>query len=303
MADRPRTDRRYSSMQRLLIALSILMGRVASAQSLPRPEWPGLSAKAHEQIHEVDSAVAPIATVDGARSAGFGPVFGWIPTMGTHWVNRMRMLDGARFDLTSPSQLMFSRVNGKETLVGVAFAYFTPMSDTTHPHSFDGDPMWHEHPDLAPPGSRLVMLHLWLVPSPDGAFAGHNPFLPFWALGLTPPNETRLQDEAESVRIRKAALALSQVADTSGLFPVVARRPAVHAVLEVQRDSIRALIPRLDAAQKAGDWNAWDNVATELGAHWDTIRVAYLASAVSPVANARMTRIMDDMTSPSHAMH
>jgi hypothetical protein len=287
---------------RLFLPL-LVIARTASAQSLPRPEWPTLSATARAEIRRVDSAVAPLGTTDDARAAGFWPVLGWIPTMGTHWVNRMRMFEGARFDLTNPSQLMFSRVNGKETLVGVAFAYFTSMSDTTHPHSFDGDPMWHEHPDLAPPGGRLVMLHLWLVPSPDGAFAGHNPFLPFWALGLTPPNESRLQDEAVSVRIRKAALALSQVADTSGLFPVIARRPAVHAVLEAQRDSIRALIPRLTAAQKAGDWNAWDNVATELGAHWETIRAAYLASAVSPVANARMTRIMDEMTSPSHAMH
>jgi hypothetical protein len=287
---------------RHLFAL-LVMARTASAQSLPLPEWPSLSARAKEEIRRVDSAVAPLETTEAARAAGFGPVLGWIPTMGTHWVNRMRMFEGARFDLTSPSQLMFSPVNGKETLVGVAFAYFTPMSDTTHPHSFDGDPPWHEHPDLAPPGSRLVMLHLWLVPSPDGAFAGHNPFLPFWALGLTPPNESRFQDETESVRIRKAALALSQVADTSGLFPTLARRPVVHAVLEVQRDSIRALIPQLDTAQKAGDWNAWDRVATTLGGHWDTIRAAYLASVVSPVVSARITKIMDDMASPSHAMH
>jgi|1186.fasta_scaffold06335_2 hypothetical protein len=290
-------------MYRLLILLSIIASRVASAQSLPRPDWPGLSAKAHEQIHEVDSAVAPIATVDAARSAGFGPVFGWIPTMGTHWVNQMRMFGGARFDLTSPSQLMFSPVNGKQTLVGVAFAYFAPVSDTTHPESFDGNPPWHEHPDLAPPGSRLVMLHLWLVPSPDGAFAGHNPLLPFWALGLTPPEADRFADAAESVRIRRAALALSAVADSNGLFPVLAQRPVVHAVLVSEGDSIRALIPQLDAAQKAGDWTRWDAIATQLGAHWDVIRDAYLKSAVNPRVNERMTKLMDEMATPSHTAH
>jgi hypothetical protein len=141
------------------------------------------------------------------------------------------------------------------------------------------------------------------VPSPDGPFAGHNPFLPFWALGLTPPPADRLADEAEGLRIRKAALALSQVADTSGLFPIIARRPAVHAVLEAERDSIRALIPRLDAAQKAKDWMAWDAIATQLNAHWDTIRDAYIKSAVNPMVNARMTRVLDEMVASSHAMH
>jgi hypothetical protein len=223
--------------------------------------------------------------------------------MGTHWVNQGRMFAGKRFALTSPAQLMFRPVNGKPTLVGVAFAYFTPLEDSIPPSSFDGNPPWHEHPDLAPPGSRLVMLHLWLVPSPDGAFAGHNPLLPFWALGLTPPDLDRFNDPAESVRIRKAALALSQVADTAGLFPQVARRPAVHAVLEAQRDSIHALIPKLEAAQRARDWTVWDAVATQLGAHWDTIRAAYLESVRSPTASARMTKLMDDMAAPSHSMH
>jgi len=286
----------------LLIAL-MAAARVAAAQAPSLPDWPTLSPKAREEIRTVDSAVAPLASPEVARNAGFGPVLGWIPTMGTHWVNQGRMFAGKRFDLTSPSQLMFSPVNGKQTLVGVAFSYFTPLEDSIPPNSFDGNPPWHEHPDLAPPGSRLVMLHLWLVPSPDGAFAGHNPLLPFWALGLTPPDDERFMDPAESVRIRKAELALSQVADTSGLFPVVARRPAVHAVLDVQRDSIRSLIPKLDAAQKAKDWATWDAVATQLGTHWDVIRETYLESVKAPLAKMRMTKLMDDMAAPSHSMH
>src|SRR5947209_3391125 len=204
---------------RLVIAL-LAAAHVAAAQAPSLPEWPTLSGRARDEIRIVDSAVAPLASPNAARSAGFGPVLGWIPTMGTHWVNQGRMFAGKRFDLTSPSQLMFSPVNGKVTLVGVAFSYFTPLEDSIPPNSFDGNPPWHEHPDLAPPGSRLVMLHLWLVPSPDGAFAGHNPLLPFWALGLTPPGNDRFMDPSESVRIRKAALALSQVADSVGLFPV-----------------------------------------------------------------------------------
>jgi hypothetical protein len=147
------------------------------------------------------------------------------------------------------------------------------------------------------------MLHLWLVPSPDGAFAGHNPLLPFWALGLTPPDADRFNDPVEGIRIRAAGLALSQVADSVGLFPALARRPAVRVVLDAQRDSIRALIPELDAAQKAHDWAAWDRVATALGSHWSVIREAYLASAVNPLVKARIAKLMDDMAAPSHSMH
>jgi hypothetical protein len=44
-------------------------------------------------------------------------------------------------------------------------------------------------------------------------------------------------------------------------------------------------------------------VATQLAAHWDVIRGAYLTSVVNPTANARMARFMDDMASPSQMMH
>ena len=80
-------------------------------------------------------------------------------------------------------------MNGKETLVGIAYAVLLRDSGDTGdtPDLFDGNPAWHDHPDLAPPGTNLMMLHVWFVPSPDGPFAGHNPFLPFWAAGVTPP--------------------------------------------------------------------------------------------------------------------
>ena len=61
----------------------------------------------------------------------------------------------------APAQLMFSPVDGKETLVGVAYAYYAPITDTTPPPVlFDGAPAWHDHPDLAPPGTNLLMLHV-----------------------------------------------------------------------------------------------------------------------------------------------
>ena len=155
--------------------------------------------------------------------------------MGTHWVSAAKMLSGKHFDPADPPQLMFSPVGGTEKLVGAAFAYLATESDSTRPETFTGNPPWHEHPDLAPPGMTLVMLHVWFVESPDGPFAGHNPWLPFWALGLTPPDAARLHDPVAGPRIRAAAIALSEVVDSSGVFPRLAQRLALQDTLEPHR--------------------------------------------------------------------
>ena len=256
---------------------------------------PVASAKAKQQIAEVQKATEPLASVDGARGAGFMPVLGWIPTMGTHWVNAGRMMTGKNGRLGEPEQLMFSPMNGKQTLVGAAYAYYAALSDSVRPKMFDGDPGWHDHPDLAPPGTDLVMLHVWFVPSPDGAFAGHNPFLPFWGAGLTPPDMEKMHEDAYSLRVRRAALALGEIVDTAGLFPLLARRPAVKSVLDTERSAIRALVPQVDAASKANDSAKFDALLTELGKHWDTIHDAYFASVVRPEARERMVKLVDDM--------
>ena len=130
-------------------------------------------------------------------------------------------------------------------------------------HLFDGDPAWHDHSDLAPEGSTLAMLHVWLVPSPDGPVAPNNPNLPFWALNIESP-------KTFTPATRKAALALGEIVDSAGLFPRVASRVAVAGLLSHQREAVRSLIPQL---QK----NANDAATlSALAAHWDTIRTIYL---------------------------
>ncbi|MGH7470268.1 MAG: hypothetical protein ACRENP_20185 [Longimicrobiales bacterium] len=283
----------------LVCAPAQIVGQATSASS--KPNWTGVSPKALAQIGEVEKATLPIASPQAANDAGFAPVLGWVPTMGVHWVNDARSADGVRFDLRAPDQLMFSRINGKETLVGAAYAYLAPVSDTTRPPSFDGNPPWHEHPNLAPEGQTLVMLHIWLVPSPDGPFAGHNSNLPFWAYGLTPPDAERMRDPASSERIRKTALAIGEVVDSAGMFPVLQRRNLrLAAQLSERRAEIRKLIPELAAAQQAGDWARWDRVADQLVAHWTVMRDAYLSFAPNPQARGRMERLLDGMATGAH---
>ena len=128
-----------------------------------------LSAKARKQIDSVAKAVHGLATTtSAASSAGFRPVFGWIPTMGVHWVAGGQMMNGRQANVNMPSQLMFSKINGRDSLVGAAYAYFTATADTVRPTIFDGAPPWHERKDLGPPGGTLVMLHVWFVASPKG---------------------------------------------------------------------------------------------------------------------------------------
>jgi hypothetical protein len=252
-----------------------------------------LSATARKQIDSVASRAAPLATTAAAAKAGFEPVFGWIPTMGEHWVDRGRMTRDNQLDLGAPANLMFSKIGGRDSLVGVAYAYFAPMADSTPPRLFDGAPAWHEHPNLAPPGERLVMLHVWFVPSPDGAFAGTNPNLPFWAAGLSAPDSARMRsDSAFDSRVRRASLALAEVTDTTSIFPNLERRPDLQPVLAAHRDSIRAIVAELRIAEKTKDTARWDRALDRAAGQWDAINTAYLASARTALGKERMERFI-----------
>jgi hypothetical protein len=275
---------------------------VVNAQSHNHSAPATPSAAAQRQIRDVEQVAASLSTPDRARASGYEPALGWVPMMGTHWVHGPRMLQGRdAVTLTEPTQLMFSPVDGKDTLVGVAYAYYAPLREPPAPPVlFDGAPSWHDHPDLAPPGTNLVMLHLWFVSSPNGPFAGLNPFLPYWAAGLAPPALERMRDPAVNARVRKGALALAEIVDPTGLFPVLARRPAVRPVLEERREAIRGLVPQIEAARKAGDQVQWDTLVDRLGAHFDVMREAYLKSAVNPDVRARLAKSLDEMILGSH---
>jgi hypothetical protein len=259
-----------------------------------------VSPRAQKQIDSVVRAIVPLGATGAARAAGFYPVLGWIPTMGTHWVDRALMVKDRQTDRTAPSQLMFSRIAGKDSLVGAAYGYFTPAADRDAPALFDGAPAWHEHPDLAPPGQTLKMLHVWFVPSPDGPFAGTNPNLPFWALGLAAPDSTRMHDPAFSLRVRKASLALAEIADTTSIFPNLERRPEVHAVLMARRDSIRALVPELLAAQRVNDSARWDRAAAGAATQWEAIYASYYASARTQGGKQRIAQYVSLLLGQGH---
>lgn len=249
-----------------------------------------VSAQAQREIAGVVKATRALGVPTAAAAAGFKPVFGWIPTMGVHWVDESRMAKEKQSDLAAPNNLMFSKIDGRDSLVGAAYAYFTPVADTVRPALFDGTPRWHQHQDLAPPGETLVMLHVWFVPSPDGPFAGTNPNLPFWAAGLAAPDSSRMRDPLFNSRVRRAGLGIAEVTDTLSIFPRMARRPDIQVAVQPYRDTLRAIIPELLAAQKTNDVARWDRAADRAAAQWDAVYHTYLAHAPTPLARQRMEK-------------
>ena len=252
-----------------------------------------VSAKNRREIDTVTKAVAPLGNKTAAASAGFQPKFGWIPTMGEHWVSmRLMTSSGRQTNRATPSQLMFSKINGKDSLVGAAYGYVTADNDTVRPSLFDGSPPWHEHPDLAPPGLNLVMLHVWFVPSPDGPFAGTNPNLPFWALGLAAPDAERMHDSTFNSLVRRASLALAEVADSTSILPQLKLRPEVGPAIAARRDSVRALVPEMLAAQRAHDAARFDRAAKKTAAQWDGMYQTYVSNARTRAGRERIEKFV-----------
>src|SRR4030095_11368254 len=102
-------------------------------------------------------------------------------------------------------------------------------------------------------------------------------------------------DQSTSERVRTGALALAEIVDPAGLFPILARRPAVRPVLEERRKAVRAIVPELQAARKNNDPARWDALLGQLIEHWNAMREAYIASALDPNVKARIAKSLDEM--------
>ena len=89
-------------------------------------------------------------------------------------------------------------------------------------------------------------------------------------------------------RVYRASLALSEVVDSSFLFPSLEERPDVQAVLVPRRDSIRSLVPELLAAQQAKDTARWDKAMDRAALQWDAIYKVYVATTRTRAGRERV---------------
>ncbi|MGB0543167.1 MAG: hypothetical protein ACPGPI_05565 [Longimicrobiales bacterium] len=220
--------------------------------TLATPPWSGLSVLDRERFEEARASVSDLITPEAALAAGFRPALGDIPGMGVHYVHADRSEDGIHVD--QPDHLMFAPVDGEPTLVGAAYA-FVDVPETQEPLPYDSDlAHWHDHPQFAPDGQTLHMLHVWFVPSSNGPFAGLNFWLPFHGQGITPPSACWMSDDMMARMIQRVAFALVPADNPIASQVTRARGWTVVDELPLDRQEI---LDELDAAAEAEDMQAW----------------------------------------------
>lgn len=286
-----------------LAMLALLPGAVA-AQGTPmkmdhdQMAMPAvLTQHAKDQLAEVKRVAADLDTPEKARAAGYRPRFGNVPLQGEHWSNPQLILAGT-FDIEHPPTLMFAPIGGTQTLIGVAYAYELKEGDAI-PDGFDGAAMWHEHPALALPGRRLVMTHVWFVPSPNGVFAHDNPTLAFLERGIAFPPDGWL--DATTLRRLALTLQLAQRQPVGASRVILGpRNDSLVAVLNVQRDAVDSMVPDLEAARRAGDKSQYQAMAVKIGNRADLLIATIKEVPADAIARAFLARLMDEALSDSH---
>ena len=307
-----------------VLSLALLLGASTACAQAPRGGQPDahadhaahgahgpsapvtLTATARRQLEDARRAVAAFATPAAARAAGYRPVFGQVPLQGEHYVRTDLVLNGA-FDVERPSVLMFAPVRGTPTLVGLAYAVLQPV-DAPPPRGFDGlgADVWHGHDGLVPvPGSRLMMMHVWLTETPEGPFARYNPWLPYRAAGLTPPSAATLADSAAAAPARRLGFALALATQPPMLFDVMARRgdDTLRTEAAARRAALAGLVPRLVSAEQAGDRAAFARLAEQAVAEADAFTAAYRRAAGAGSLGARLVdRTVDEFLGRGHGV-
>ena len=293
----------------LAAALALGSGTVARAQA---PAHAGhaaprvaLTAAARAQLAAARRATAHLATPEAAVAAGYHPMFGHVPLQGEHYV-RVDLVMNGDFEIERPSVLMFSPVGGTPTLVGVAYAFLHP-TDSAPPAGFDGaGDMWHSHEGLTRvPGKRLVMMHTWFVDAPEGPFARYNPWLPYLATGLTPPSAAELADARSGERARRLGFALASAATPPLLFKFIEAQggEALRARTAPHRAALEAAVPKLVAAERAGDRAARSRLAAEAVKHAEALAQVYRGAAPDRPLVARLVdRTVDEFLGRGHGV-
>jgi hypothetical protein len=269
-----------------------------------RPD--SLTAAARAQLDAARRATAALATPEAARAAGYRPVFGHVPLQGEHYVRLDRVLADT-FDVERPPVLMFAPVDGRPTLVGVAYAYLHPAG-APPPAGFDGagPGVWHAHERLSHvPDRHLVMMHAWFIDAPGGPWARYNPSLPYLAAGLTPPAAAVLADSAAGERARRLGFALAAAYTPPMLFRWIDGQAGdgVRARADAHRAAIRALAPRIAAAERRGDAAERARAAAAAVGHGDQLAGAYRdALPARPLARRLVDRTVDEFLGRGHGI-
>ncbi|MBA3678155.1 MAG: hypothetical protein H0W74_12265 [Sphingosinicella sp.] len=198
------------------LAASIAALTTASAQIGGNHEREGVGKRAEAQLALLAAGISPYRDFEVARARGWKQFAGEdTPLMGEHWFREggPDYVHGDRIDFAQPSNLMYTKIDGRRVLTGVAFTVRLAPSEPV-PAGFDGpNDKWHVHDferaikaalqdrpvlrwlangwlnrnyrDKGDNRGRIAMVHAWVtLPNPDGVFADYNRALPYLKLGL-----------------------------------------------------------------------------------------------------------------------
>ena len=232
-------------------------GPIVSCTDLARPPWTGLPDADRRRIASLQAGLAHLSTTEAALAAGFFPLAGDVPGMGVHYISEERTQNGVRAD--EPDHLLFTKIDGEETLVGAAYAFIDDV-DAELPNPFETDlAHWHDHPEMASPGQTLHMLHVWFVPSSNGPFAGLNFWLPFEGRGIAPPSACWMADAEIADMIRNVSFGL--IPPGLELERLLSRGRATAEIPSEPSAERLAIMADLDTAARDDDLNGWLDAA------------------------------------------
>jgi hypothetical protein len=282
------------------LAIAALFGTAPAAAQHPAPMASRpLTAAARAQIVEAMRSASQLDTPAKARAAGYRPQFGDVPLQGQHWVNRALVMADS-FELDRPPVLMFVDEHGVPTLVGVAYAYQIDQH-AAPPDAFDNIPMWHEHPLLSIPGHRLVMTHVWFIPSPFGPFAHDNPVVSFLERDLPVPPAGWLDAETYRGVALAMSLAMPQppfLPDSAnggrGRFARMARSDSALDALGIERDTVDAMVARLESDQRHDTAPAFRSLSRRLAAYGDTVLGTIKSVPSNPFVRVLWSQLIDE---------
>ena len=211
---------------------------------------------------------------DSARAAGYLPVGPDFPGMGRHWIHPSLILRDT-VEAGKPAVLEFAEIEGRLTLVGVAYAVLvrdgTPPASVSvpveawhfHQGTVEAESFLRSHAGLGHemPGPKIAVLHAWIwLDNPDGVLATDNWALPYARLGYrAPPQLSRI-----------AARALALAADDGGRKYLEALMQAVGQPSDAEMAELARVLARhqvwarahaTSAAQLEACWTAlWSDV-------------------------------------------
>lgn len=231
---------------------------------------------------------------------GYRPIGGDFPGMGEHWI-QIGTVFTARFSVEDPPVLEYATIDGRPTLVGVAYAL--PLLEGERAPDFPSANAWHQHmgtveeeTDLlthtmtshtAMDASRLAMLHVWAwLPNPAGAFRADNWALPFVRAGLAAP-----ADDPGAVAGRVVSLVSGGDAFYASVFESLSgatRSDSVAIVNAVARARVNATAWVAASGARTADSEDLIRLRAIWADMWRT-----LDSTLGPGARGRLSSVRD----------